>query len=391
MHQFVSPIKILSGEGVLKNIPQELQNFNAGNVMIFADPGIIQAGILSKLEDVLKDAKVSYSIFSDLVPEPPLETGREAVQALKESNADFVIGIGGGSSLDVAKAAAVLYGNEGEPGDFLNLTGSRELENKGLPKMLIPTTSGTGAEVTDISVFSLEKTKDVITDPLLLADVAVLDPELTYTVPPRITASTGVDALTHAVEAYISVNATPLTDSLALEAVRLISRNIRTAVWHGSHEESRNKMAWGSLLAGLSFYNAGVSGVHALAYPLGGLYKIPHGESNAVMLPYVFDFVWPSCMEKMTDLADALGVDASLLSTREAAVSAVQALQEIVRDTGIPQTLDRFGVKEEDIPLLAEEGIKQKRLLQRSPRPYSQNDIFQVYQAAYFGELSLGK
>lgn len=147
----------------------------------------------------------------------------------------------------------------------------------------------------------------------------------------------------------------------------------------------------GKLLAGLSFYNAGVSGVHALAYPLGGLYKIPHGESNAVMLPYVFDFVWPSCMEKMTDLADALGVDASLLSTREAAVSAVQALQEIVRDTGIPQTLDRFGVKEEDIPLLAEEGIKQKRLLQRSPRPYSQNDIFQVYQAAYFGELSLGK
>ncbi len=169
--------------------------------------------------------------------------------------------------------------------------------------MLIPTTAGTGAEVTDIAVFSLADTKDVITHEYLLADYAIVDPVLTYTLPPRITAASGIDAFTHALEAYTSVQATPLTDTLALEAMRRIVGNIRRAVWNGQDKAAREQMALGSLFAGLSFFNAGVAGVHGLAYPLGGLFKLPHGESNAVLLPYVYDYIWPSCLEKMVQVA----------------------------------------------------------------------------------------
>lgn len=390
MHNFISPVSIICGEGALSQLSQELEKYKARNVMIFADPGIIKVGLVEPVEAILREAGVSYQVYSDLEPEPPLAVGERAVQAVRQSNIDLVIGIGGGSSLDIAKAAAVLAVHEGAVQDYLNLTGTKKLTKRGIPKILIPTTSGTGAEVTDISVFSLEATKDVITHPLLLADTAIVDPRLTYTLPPRITAATGVDALTHAVEALISVNATPLTDALALDAIRRISTHLRTAVWHGSNTEARKQMSWGSLMAGLSFYNAGVSGVHALAYPLGGLYKIPHGESNAVMLPYVFDYVWPSCLDKMVLMAEALGVGRKGMTKREKALEAVKALKEIVQDVGLPQTLKEYGIKAEDLDLLAQEGIKQKRLLARSPKPYTVEDIRRIYQAAYDGEMKLG-
>ncbi|WP_240374113.1 iron-containing alcohol dehydrogenase [Bacillus piscicola] len=387
---FISPVKIVSGEGSIQEIPALVQSFEAKRVMVFADKGVIDAGIVTKLEDQLKKANLEYRIYSDLIPEPPLAIGNKALQALKEYGADLVIGIGGGSSLDISKAVAVLHDNEGSVEDFLNLSGTKPLQEKGLPKILIPTTSGTGAEVTDISVFSLEDTKDVITHEYLLADAAVVDPELTYTLPPRITASTGVDALTHAVESFVSVNATPLTDALALEAIKRISSSIRTAVWNGADREARSDMSWGSTLAGLSFYNAGVAGVHALAYPLGGLFKIAHGESNAVLLPYIFDYIWPACLPKMARMAEALGVKTAHLNQREAALAAVKELKHIVDDVGIPSTLGAFGIEEKDIETLAANGIKQTRLLARSPKPFTLDDIRDRYRAAYQGELRFG-
>lgn len=391
MDTFISPIKIVTGTGALKNVPAEVKRYGAKKVMIYADPGIVQIGLVEKLEDILAAADLDYHIYSELEPEPPVAVGNKAVQELHKYGGDFVIGIGGGSSLDIAKAAAVLYTNEGDVEEYLNLTGDKKMSKKGLPKMLIPTTAGTGSEITDIAVFSLEGTKDVITNSLLLADVALVDPELTYSVPPRITAATGVDALTHAVEALVSVNATPLTDGLALEAIRRLSGNIRTAVWHGSNHQARQEMAWGSLIAGLSFYNAGVAGVHALAYPLGGLFKIPHGEANAVMLPYVFDFIWPSCVDKMQLMADALGVKTAGLNKRDIAIEAVKALHHITRDVAIPLTLKEFNIKESDIEALANSGIEQKRLLNRSPKPFRLEDIRSVYQAAYEGDLRFGE
>ncbi|WP_158738136.1 iron-containing alcohol dehydrogenase [Alteribacillus sp. YIM 98480] len=387
---FASPMKIVSGEGSIQEVPSIVQSHKAERIMVFADPGVIDAGIVKKLEDQLNNAGLEYNIYSDLVPEPPLEIGNKALQAVKDFNADFVIGIGGGSSLDIAKAVAVLKENDGKVEDYLNLTGTKKFTSKGLPKILIPTTSGTGAEVTDISVFSLKDTKDAITHENLLADAAVVDPELTYTLPARITASTGVDALTHAVEALISVNATPLTDALALDAIKRISSNIRTAVWNGGDVEARRNMAWGSMTAGMSFYNAGVAGVHALAYPLGGLFKIPHGESNAVLLPYIFDYIWPACIDKMVLMADALGVKSDNLNKRETAIAAVKELKHIVDEVGIPSTLEKFGIKEKDIEQLAKSGIEQTRLLARSPKPYTLDDIRDRYKAAFYGELAFG-
>ncbi|WP_370875878.1 iron-containing alcohol dehydrogenase [Caldalkalibacillus uzonensis] len=382
----MSPVNIIAGPGTLQSLPQEAQRLKVNKAMIYADPGVVQAGLVEQVTDVLQQAGLEFEIYSNIVPEPPIDVADQAVNALRESDVDFVIGIGGGSSLDIAKTAATLYGNPGSVKDYLNLTGTKTIQHKGLPRILIPTTSGTGAEVTDIAVFSLEKTKDVITHPLMMADTALVDAELTYKLPAKITAATGVDALTHAVEAFISMQATPLTDTLALEAMRLISNNIRQAVWQGKNNpEARQKMAWGSLIAGLSFYNAGVSGVHALAYPLGGLFKIPHGESNAVLLPYVFDYVWPSCLDKMVRMAEAFEVYEPGVSPRQNALNAVQALYDLVQDVGIPTSLKDFGIQEKDLQLLSEEAIQQKRLLARSPKPYTVDDILAIYQQAYVG------
>lgn len=391
MSLFISPVHIVAGPGVLQEVPQYLEKLGGTKVFIFADPGIVQIGLVKKLETILEARNIPYEIYSDLQPEPPLHIADQAVEAVRGSSADFVIGIGGGSALDIAKTAAVMKVHEGSTGDYLNLTGTKRLNRKGLPLMLIPTTSGTGSEVTNTAVFSLEDTKDVITDPYLMADVALVDPELTYSLPPHITAATGVDALTHAVEAYISIHATPLTDGLAEQAISLIAGSIRTAVWNGQDRQARQQMSWGSLIAGLSFYNAGVSGVHALAYPLGGLYHLPHGVCNAVMLPYVFDYIWPSCMEKTAKIARLLGVQTGSMSVRDAAIAGVAALRDIVLDTGIPLTLKEHGIKGEDLEKLAAAGIEQKRLLSRSPKPYTLDDVRNIYRAAYEGHLALGK
>lgn len=387
---FVSPSKIIFGEGAINSVIDLLKEYGAKRPMIFADPGVIAVGIVKKLEDSLKSGNIEYKIYSDLLPEPPISIGYKALESLKDFGADLVVGIGGGSTLDIAKAIAVLHHNEGSIEEYLNLTGTRKIKEKGLPKILIPTTSGTGAEVTDIAVFSLEDTKDVITHEFLMADVAVIDPELTYSLPPHITAATGVDALTHAIESFVSVNSTPLTDTLALEAIRKISGSLRTAVWDGNNKIARNSMSWGSLLAGQSFYNAGVAGVHALAYPLGGLFKIPHGEANATLLPYIFDYIWPSCLDKMVLIADALGLKTENLNKREIAIQVVIELRNIVSDVGIPPTLDKFGVKETDIELLAQSGIKQTRLLNRSPKPFAFEDVKECYMSAFHGILKLG-
>lgn len=388
MHNnFISPKKIVSGEGAIHQIIESIEGFAARKIFVFADPILKQVGVTERIEVLLNEAGVQFTIYTEIQPEPPLQVGNDAVQSIREFEADLVIGIGGGSCLDIAKAGAVLAKNEGDIADYLNLSGKKKLENRGLPKILIPTTAGTGAEITDIAVFSLENTKDVITHEYLLADIAIIDPELTYSLPPRITAASGIDALTHAIEAFLSINATPLTDTLALEAIRKLSGNIRTAVWNGQDKEARREMAWGSMIAGLSFYNAGVAGVHALAYPLGGLFKIPHGEANAVLLPYVLDYIWPSCLKKMLVLADALAVTKAGKSDREVALEVVQAVRDLVKDVGLPLTIADYGIEEKDLDLLSENGMKQTRLLARSPKPYTIETTKQVFLNALRGEL----
>lgn len=371
------------GWGALDQLVSEIKHHGAGRSLLIADPALKKTGLTGRVAGLMEEEGLGYDLYSDIIPEPTLETGEKLVRFAREGNYSLVIGIGGGSALDLAKLAAVLVDNEGSLEEYLNLTGTKKIQAKGLPKILIPTTSGTGTEVTNISVLALGHTKDTIIHDHLLADTAIVDPQLTVTVPPRVTAATGADALTHAIEAFISVNANPFSDGLALQAIRLIGQSLERAVSDGNDQDARISMSYGSYLAGLSFFNAGVGAVHALAYPLGGRFHLPHGESNAVLIPYVMDYIRPTCFRKMAIILGALGEDTSGLSAAEAAVKCVNRLAALIKAIGIPPTLDGFDIPETAVKQLSEDGILQKRLLARCPMVLTQEDIFKIYQSAF--------
>lgn len=376
-----------TGWGCLSQLIVEVNKYQANNILIVTDPFLKDLGLVDQVNKPLQDNGYQTTIYTDIAPEPPLVVGERLVDYTRKHEFDIVIGIGGGSALDLAKLAAVLATHDGQVADYLNLTGTKTLTNKGLPKILIPTTSGTGSEVTNISVLSLETTKDVVTHDYLLADVAIVDPELTISLPSKVTAATGVDALTHAIEAYVSINANEVTDGLALQAIRLISSSIRTAVHDGDNKQARSDMSYGSYLAGLAFFNAGVAGVHALAYPLGGQYHIAHGDSNAVLLPYVMGYIRKSCEKRMKDILDAMGISSMYLSQEEASYKCVDALQQLVKDVNIPSTFKGFNIQESALEQLTDDATKQTRILARSPMPLHRDDIFAIYRAAFDGEI----
>jgi alcohol dehydrogenase class IV len=374
-----------TGWGALEQLLPEVRKYSPKKILVVTDPTLEKIGLAQKITNPLKEQGFEVTLYTEVVPEPPLETGEKLVSFTREGQFDMVIGVGGGSAMDLAKLAAVLAVHEGPVANYLNLTGTKKVVKKGLPKILIPTTSGTGSEVTNISVLSLESTKDVITHDYLLADVAIVDPELTVSVPPRVTAATGIDALTHAIEAYVSVNASPTSDGLALQAIRLIGRSLRKAVENGSDKQARIDMSQGSYIAGLAFFNAGAAGVHALAYPLGGQFHISHGESNAVLLPYVMGYIRKSCTKRMADILNALGGNSNYLSEEESSYKCVEELERLVKDVGIPPTLAGFNIPETALESLTQDGVKQKRLLARSPLPLLEDDIKKIYRSAFEG------
>ncbi|UXJ67207.1 iron-containing alcohol dehydrogenase [Lysinibacillus fusiformis] len=387
MHKLTFTPVSYTGWGCLNQLLPEVERFKATNILIVTDPFLKELGLADKVQQPLRTKGYATTIYTDIAPEPPLAIGEKLVDFTRKQQFDLVIGLGGGSALDLAKLAAVLAVHDGKVADYLNLTGTKALEHKGLPKILIPTTSGTGSEVTNISVLSLDTTKDVVTHDYLLADSAIVDPELTISLPPKVTAATGVDALTHAIEAYVSVNANEVTDALALQAIRLISGSIRTAVLEGENKQARSDMSYGSYLAGLAFFNAGVAGVHALAYPLGGQFHIAHGDSNAVLLPYVMGYIRQSCEKRMKDILDAMGLSSAYLSQEEASYNCVDALQQLVQDVKIPSTLKGFNIPEESLEQLTDDATKQTRILARSPMPLGREDIYAIYRAAFDGEV----
>ncbi|MFA1738366.1 iron-containing alcohol dehydrogenase [Lysinibacillus fusiformis] len=387
MHKLTFTPVSYTGWGCLNQLLPEVERFKATNILIVTDPFLKELGLADKVQQPLLSKGYATTIYTDIAPEPPLAIGEKLVDFTRKHQFDLVIGLGGGSALDLAKLAAVLAVHDGKVADYLNLTGTKALEQKGLPKILIPTTSGTGSEVTNISVLSLDTTKDVVTHDYLLADSAIVDPELTISLPPKVTAATGVDALTHAIEAYVSVNANEVTDALALQAIRLISGSIRTAVLEGKNKQARSDMSYGSYLAGLAFFNAGVAGVHALAYPLGGQFHIAHGDSNAVLLPYVMGYIRQSCEKRMKDILDAMGVSSAYLSQEEASYKCVDALQQLVQDVNIPSTLKGFNIPEEALEQLTDDATKQTRILARSPMLLEREDIYAIYRSAFDGEV----
>ncbi|MET4561151.1 alcohol dehydrogenase class IV [Lysinibacillus parviboronicapiens] len=376
-----------TGWGSLSHLLDEVKRLKASKILVVTDPFLKDIGLTNQVTEPLEAEGYAIEIYTEVVPEPPLAIGEKLVAHTRDNAFDLVIGVGGGSALDLAKLAGVLASHEGNVAHYLNLTGTKQITEKGIPTILIPTTSGTGSEITNISVLSLETTKDVVTHDNLLADVAIVDPALTISLPPKVTAATGVDALTHAVESYISKNASPVSDALALQAIRLISNSIRTAVANGQDKQARTDMSYGSYLAGIAFFNAGVAGVHALAYPLGGQFHIAHGDSNAVLLPYVMGYIRQSCEKRMKDIYDAMGFSSINLSQEEASYKCVAELKRLVEDVGIPSSLKGFNIPEDALQSLTNDGIEQRRILARSPMPLLKEDIYTIYKAAYDGVI----
>lgn len=375
------------GSGSVQTIGEKLSEFQAKEVIVITDEEIQKAGIVDKVIKYIKAAGVTVEVNTKAVPEPSFEL-LEKLNSNIEKNYDVYIGLGGGSVLDIAKMLAVMKDN---PSDTKSFVGTNLLPHKGKPTIMIPTTSGTGSEVTFNAIFTdeVDNIKKGIVSPYLLPNIAIIDPELTLTCPPGITAATGMDAFVHAIESFISNQSNRLTDSMAIHAVKLITNALPKAVRHRDDIQAREDMAMGSLLAGMAFSNAGVGAVHALAYPLGGKFKVPHGIANSVLLPYVMQFNIITDDKKFALIAEAMGENVINLTDSQAATKMVKNMVNLIEEIGIPNNIKQFGVAESDILSMAEEASKIDRLLRNNPRIPSLEEIETIYKNAYFANLKL--
>lgn len=373
---------LITGRDSISKIGEEAKKLGSKKAMIITDKVIQQTGLLSRVISPLEEIDLTVDIMDEVMPEPPFENLEQMIMQLEGKEYDLLIGVGGGSVLDATKVLSIMLTNQENVRD---LVGIEKVQSAGIPTILVPTTAGTGSEVTYNAIFTdvRDNVKKGIVSPYLLPKVAIVDPALTLTVPPSVTAATGMDALVHAVESYTAIRAGELTDGIALQAIKLISRSLRKAVYNGKDVKAREDMAMGSLLAGISLGNAGVGAVHALAYPLGGKFKVPHGVANSLLLPFVMKYNVVADLEKFAEVAKALGDNIEGLSLREAANCTVYALTQLAQDIGIPSSLKDVGVTAEDIPNLAEEASKIDRLLNNNPRWLTVKEIEKIYEEAY--------
>lgn len=380
---FICCNQVYFGNGAVSDLGTVVQRFGAGRVLVVTDRGVRNAGTLGEPLSALQRSGIGYAVFDDIKPEPNEGTVDALVAAVRDEKIDAVVGIGGGSVLDCAKVAAILLSRGGRLRDYL---GQGKVAGYGLPLILVPTTSGTGSESTPNALFIVDGEKQAVISPYLVPKVAVIDPVVTATAPPHVTAAAGVDALVHACESFTSLKSTSLTEMYSLRAAELIARSIRTAVWQGIDMAAREDMALGSYLAGIAIANAGTGAVHALAYPLGSKYGLSHGISNSVMFLYVSEANIPAAIQKFAILARALGAKTTDMSRREAAYAYVDEIMSIIRDVGLPLSLAEFGVEPSDIHELVTDAMKQTRLLNNNPRVLAQEDIEKIYRHALSGE-----
>ena len=375
---FKSANKLVTGQSALQYLVQAIEKFNIQKPLIVTDQGVVKSGTLQHVLDLLT---IEYSIFDEVKPEPELEQVQDCIDVYRQQQCDSVLAVGGGSALDIAKCVAALAGQSAEIHEFIGID---KIQNRNIPLIVIPTTSGTGSEVTNVAILSdtVNQMKQGIISDYLLPDVAIVSPIMSVSCPASVTAASGVDALVHAVEAYISVNHSDITDALAIQAIELIIEYLPKAYALPSNLIAREKMATASLMAGLAFGNAGVGAVHALAYPLGGKYKMPHGVSNALMLPYVLKWNVIGCSERLSNIANVLKLDVTQNQLRNAELL-VDFLRQFCAQLNIPTGLRAFGIAEDDIPALATEAIKVERLLKNNPRRLSVADIEAIYREAY--------
>ena len=380
---FNTPPSVQFGPGRLASLGTLVRAQIGQRVMLVTDPGMIATGIVARAQAALAAADVTVELFKDVAADPPESVILAAAEQARAAGVQGVVGLGGGSSLDVAKLVAVLaLGAETLPGMY----GIGNVKGPRLPLILVPTTAGTGSEVTPISIVTTgENQKTGVVSPVILPDVALLDPNLTLGLPPHITAATGIDAMVHAIEAYASINANnnPVSRNLAVQALQLMGKALLTAVHDGSNVEARSAMLLGSMLAGQAFANAPVAAVHALAYPLGGHFHIPHGLSNALVLPHVLRFNCVVAWQPYAELAPFVFPKLAALEGQERAEAFCAALADLSRACGLPQTLRDMKIGAEVLPTLAADAMKQTRLLGNNPRPVTAADALAIYAAAF--------
>jgi len=381
--QFATTPRIVFAPGAAREIAAHVGSLGA-RILVVTDAGLVAAGLLDAPLQALTAAGVETALFTDVVADPPRAVVMAAADAARAHGATGVLGFGGGSSLDVAKLAALLAGSDE---DLDAAWGIGNARGPRLPLALVPTTAGTGSEVTPISIVTVEDDeKRGVVSPVLLPDLALLDPDLTLGLPAPVTAATGVDAMVHAIEAYASksANNNPVSRALACEALRLLGANIEAAVADGGNRDARAAMLLGSLLAGQAFANSPVAAVHALAYPIGGRFHVPHGLSNALVLPHVLRFNAPQAATLYAEIAPLVFPDlARFESTQDLAARFAEEIAALNARLGLPQGLRAVGIGEADLPDLARDAMKQTRLLVNNPRDVSEADALAIYRAAY--------
>lgn len=371
------------GPGAREVLPKEIARLGLHKAFVATDKDLIKFGVADKVLDVLRRADIPYEVFSEIKPNPTVSNVKAGVKAFADSGADFILAIGGGSSMDTAKAIGIISNNP-EFADVVSLEGVADTHHKSVPVIALPTTAGTAAEVTINYVITDEKNekKMVCVDPNDIPAIAIVDAELMYTLPRGLTAATGMDALTHAIEGLITKGAWEMSDMFEIKAIDMINRYLPTAVNEPSNAEARNGMAVAQYIAGMAFSNVGLGAVHGMAHPLGAIFDIPHGVANALLLPIVMEFNMPAAIEKYGEIAKAMGVYKQGMTPDEAAQAAVDAVRELAVRVGIPQHLAELGIKEEDLPRLAEAAMADV-CTPGNPRDVTYDDILALYKKAY--------
>ncbi len=379
VHQLWFPTRLLFGEGALAGLAKQLPALGKKALLVTGGTATARMPAVGAIRDMLNAAGGDCVHFAEVQADPDVETVEQGTARGTRESVDLVIGLGGGSPLDAAKAIAARLTNEGPASAFF---GTGNIAKRPLPLVCIPTTSGTGSEATQIAVLTdkANRRKVSVVSPLLYPALSVVDPELTAGMSPALTAATGADALTHAVESYVAAGAWEMTRGWSFRAVSFIASYLKRACADGSDREARHQMALASTLAGMAFSHAGLGLAHALAHPLGALFGVAHGTGNAILLPAVMEFNLEQVPEAYREIAFLFGANAAGLEAREAALRAVQAVRELFAAVGLPATISACGVGEEHIPLLASEAMLNERLRTSNPRPSTLEQIEGIYR-----------
>jgi alcohol dehydrogenase len=381
VYGFFIPTVNLMGIGAHKELGARIQSLGCKKPYLVTDKGLTNAGVTEKIADMVKkDIGVAPVIFDDTVPNPTDKNVADALERYNENGCDMIISLGGGSSHDCGKGVGIVATNGGTIHDYEGVDKS----TKAMPPFIaINTTAGTGSEMTRFCIITdtTRKVKLAIIDWRTTPNIAINDPLLMVGMPPALTASTGMDALTHAVEAYVSTIATPVTDACAIKAIELVAQNLRAAVANGEDMVARDAMAYAEYLAGVAFNNASLGHVHSMAHQLGGYYDLPHGVCNAILLPVVEGFNMIAKLDRFVDIAKAMGEVVDGMSKRAAAEKALEAIRTLSKDVGIPSGLRELGVKEEDFKIMAENAQKDACSLTNPRRP-TLEDVINIYRDA---------